>query len=278
MVTRTSARQLPIASPQPHTSRTIHLQPADSAEKSPASPRPRIVPPPPPPPPPPRSRESGVRGLTDVRPPVRNSQPRAQRYFEQRRRSTRHAYTSLAALLTMLLVMGIAAGYLIGAGRDSPRAAPAREIRLLEQRLSARIAEGLAIMEKRVGDIRAQAFSRRPSRAKPDTRTKSRKRAKSQTKDPKSLAKPTQARGGTRVIASMDGSGPRTTDPFTARNPWQIEWRGADVFIFVKRAKDGSLVHADGGQGRGSFVIREGGRFVMDVLARGTWSISVVSS
>jgi hypothetical protein len=84
--------------------------------------------------------------------------------------------------------------------------------------------------------------------------------------------------GAPGLIDTISGSGSATTDIVSMRGPWRLEWTGDDVFVFIKRAEDGRLVRADGGQGNGSFVIPEGGRFILDVLARGPWSLKVVRS
>ena len=84
--------------------------------------------------------------------------------------------------------------------------------------------------------------------------------------------------GAPGLIDAISGSGSATTDIVSTRGSWRLEWTGDDVFVFVKRAEDGRLVRADGGQGNGSFVIPEGGRFILDVLARGPWSLKVVRS
>jgi hypothetical protein len=78
------------------------------------------------------------------------------------------------------------------------------------------------------------------------------------------------------LVQTVRGSGSTTTEIVSARGPWRLEWTGNDFFVFVKRAKGGDLVHGDGGQGSGSFVVHEDGRFVMDVVARGSWSMAVV--
>lgn len=217
-----------------------------------------------------------MRALTQIRAASDGSRPRAQRFSEQRRRNSLHAYGWLALALVVLLGTGAVIGYLLGARSDSPRAAPAQEMRSLERRLSGRIAEGLEVMARRVDDLRAQASLRRSPRRESRAGAKSGRRARSKAKGRKGQAEGKGARGRTKVIASMDGSGPESTDSFSARAPWQIKWEGEDVFVFVNRAKDGSLVRGDGGRGSGSFVVREGGRFVMDVLAHGDWAIKVV--
>jgi hypothetical protein len=85
-----------------------------------------------------------MRALTQIRAASDGSRPRAQRFSEQRRRNSLHAYGWLALALVVLLGTGAVIGYLLGARSDSPRAAPAQEMRSLERRLSGRIAEGLA--------------------------------------------------------------------------------------------------------------------------------------
>jgi hypothetical protein len=69
-----------------------------------------------------------------------------------------------------------------------------------------------------------------------------------------------------------------STSAFSRRGTWTVEWEGEDVFIFVNRAGEGGLVRGDGGRGKGSFVVPESGRFVMDVLARGDWVIRILDS
>jgi hypothetical protein len=79
------------------------------------------------------------------------------------------------------------------------------------------------------------------------------------------------------LIAEFTGSGPQTTTVFAASGPWRIQWEGPDVFIFIKKAS-GFLVHGDGGAGTGTYRVAASGRFYLDILARGRWTIRVLST
>jgi hypothetical protein len=80
---------------------------------------------------------------------------------------------------------------------------------------------------------------------------------------------------GEGLIAEFTGTGPQTTAVFAANGPWRIQWEGPDVFFFIKKAS-GFLVHGDGGAGTGTYRVAASGRFYLDILARGKWTIKVL--
>jgi len=79
----------------------------------------------------------------------------------------------------------------------------------------------------------------------------------------------------TTPLVTYSGKGPRTLRPFTTEGPWSISWRGDDVFFFI-RGSDGRLIHGDGGRGTGSYTVRRAGRYYLEVVARGAWSLSIM--
>jgi hypothetical protein len=160
-------------------------------------------------------------------------------------------YASLAG--AALLLLGLWAGSELGARNNGT--ATIADIRALEQRLSDRIGETLAAIEERLAPIEGG------SKGSPSA---------GDTLDPEP--------GPTAGSLTLDGSGSVSTSAFSRRGTWTVEWEGEDVFIFVNRAGEGSLVRGDGGRGKGSFVVPESGRFVMDVLARGDWVIRILDS
>jgi hypothetical protein len=171
-----------------------------------------------------------------VRPSLR---PRVERYAQERVRKARGAFVALIILFALFLALGGAVGYLVAARQDSQ----AHVDSLIEV-----IAWQRDQLETGVttGPTQDQAASE------------------------------VETSGAPGLIDAISGTGSATTDIVSTRGTWRLEWTGDDVFVFVKRAKDGRLVHADGGQGSGSFVIPEGGEFILDVLARGTWSLKIV--
>lgn len=170
--------------------------------------------------------------------------PRLQRYAHERLRKARGAFTALIILFALFLALGGLVGYLVAARQDS------------QAHLDSLI-EIVAWQRDQLQDGSAGV-------------------ATDSTQDP--AASDVEVSGAPGLIDAISGSGSATTDIVSTRGPWQLEWTGDDVFVFVKRAEDGRLVRADGGQGSGSFVIPEGGRFILDVLARGPWSLKVVRS
>jgi hypothetical protein len=139
-------------------------------------------------------------------------------------------------LLVLFLVLGGTIGYLVAARQDTQA-----NLDSLVDRLDDRLTE----LEEESGGVAA------------DSETES-------------------TSGAREVVHNISGSGSATTDVVSTSGPWRLEWTGDDVFVFVKRAKDGRLVDADGGQGSGSFLIHEDGRFILDVLARGDWVIRIL--
>jgi hypothetical protein len=251
--------------PQPRPERIISLLPPPPPEAG----RPLLPPPPPdqvisllPPPPPsevrtpapppsrsePPSRPAEVTSTTPriatngvVQPSLR---PRLERYAHERLRKARGAFAALMILFALFLACGGTVGYLVAARQDS----------------QAHVDSLIEII----------AWQRDQSEnGSPGVTTGS-------TQD--QVASDVETSGAPGLIEALSGSGSATTDIVSTRGPWRLEWTGDDVFVFVKQAENGRLVHADGGQGSGSFVIPEGGRFILDVLARGTWSIRVVRS
>ena len=83
------------------------------------------------------------------------------------------------------------------------------------------------------------------------------------------------SRGPKEVVAAFEGEGPETTPVFGVKGPWSIAWGGPDVFFFLKDVR-GVLVHGDGGTEAGSYTVRRSGRFYLDVVARGEWTIRIV--
>jgi len=166
--------------------------------------------------------------------------PRLQRYAKDRLA----ANTALVFLFALFLALGGAVGYLLAARQDSQ----AHVDSLIEV----------------IAWQRDQLDNGSPGVANGSTQVQGESEV--------------QTSGAPGLIEAMSGSGSATTDIVSTREPWQLEWTGDDVFVFVKRAEDGRLVHADGGQGSGSFAIPEGGEFILDVLARGPWSLKVVRS
>jgi hypothetical protein len=160
-------------------------------------------------------------------------------------------YASLAG--AALLLLGLWAGSELVARNNGT--ATIADIRALEQRLSDRIGETLAAIEERLAPIEGG------SEGSPSA---------GDTLDPEP--------GPTAGSLTLDGSGSVSTSAFSRRGTWTVEWEGEDVFIFVNRAGEGGLVRGDGGRGKGSFVVPESGRFVMDVLARGDWVIRILDS
>jgi hypothetical protein len=253
--------------PQPPPERVISLLPPPPSKAG------RILPPPPPPervisllPPPPPSE---ARTPPRPRPPSRSEphsrpaavtsstpripanggvqpsfRPRLERYAQERLRRARAANSALMFVFALFLALGGLVGYLVAARQDS------------QAHLDSLI-EIVAWQRDQLEDGSAGVTS-------------------DSTQDP--AASDLEISGAPGQIDAISGSGPATTDIVSTRGSWRLEWTGDDVFVFVKRAEGGRLVHADGGQGSGSFDIPEGGEFILDVLARGTWSIRVVRS
>ena len=170
--------------------------------------------------------------------------PRLERYAHERLRKARGAFAALMILFALFLACGGTVGYLVAARQDSQAHIDSLiEIIAWQRDQSENGSAGVT-----TGSAQDQVGS--------DVETS----------------------GAPGLIDALSGSGSATTDIVSTRGPWRLEWTGDDVFVFVKQAENGRLVHADGGQGSGSFVIPEGGRFILDVLARGTWSIRVVRS
>jgi hypothetical protein len=253
-------------SPPPPPEKIISLLPPPPPEAvRPLSPPPppekiiSLLPPPPPskvrtpaPPPPSRSelhpRPAAVTSSTPriptngkVQPSLR---PRLDRYAQERLRKARGAFAALMILIALFLACGGTVGYLVAARQDSQ----AHVDSLIEI-----IAWQRDQLENGSADV---------------TTGSTQDQGESEV----------ETSGAPGLIDALSGSGSATTDIVSTRGPWRLEWTGDDVFVFVKQAENGRLVHADGGQGSGSFVIPEGGRFILDVLARGTWSIRVVRS
>jgi hypothetical protein len=177
-----------------------------------------------------------------VRPSLR---PRVDRYAQERLRKTRGARAALMVLIALFLALSGTVGYLVAARQSSQTHLDSlMEIVAWERE---QLTSGTWLED---GSAGATTGSIRVS-------------------DVETSEAPGQ-------IDAISGSGSATTDVVSTRGPWRLEWTGEDVFVFVKRAENGHLVHADGGQGSGSFVIEEDGRFILDVLARGTWSLTVV--
>lgn len=175
-----------------------------------------------------------------VKPSLR---PRLERYAHERLRKARGAVAALMILFALFLACGGTVGYLVAARQDSQ-----------------------AHVDSLIEIIAWQRDELENGPAGVTTGS---------TQD--QVASDVETSGAPGLIDALSGSGSATTDIVSTRGPWRLEWTGDDVFVFVKQA-DGRLVHADGGQGSGSFVIPEGGRFILDVLARGTWSLKVVRS
>lgn len=167
--------------------------------------------------------------------------PRVERYAQERLRKARGAYAALMVLLALFLALGGLVGYLVAARQDS----------------QAHLDSLIEIVAWQRDQLETGVTT-------------------GSTQD--QVASDVETSGAPGLIDAISGSGSATTDIVSTRGPWRLEWTGGDVFVFVKRAEDGRLVHADGGQGSGSFVIPKGGRFILDVLARGTWSLKVVRS
>ena len=177
----------------------------------------------------------------EVQPSLR---PRLERYAQERLRKARGAYTALMVLFALFLALGGAVGYLVAARQDSQAHLDSLIEIVAWQR--DQLENGSAGVT--TGSTQDQGESE------------------------------VETSGAPGLIDTISGSGSATTDIVSTSGPWRLEWTGDDVFVFVKRAEDGRLVRADGGQGNGSFVIPEGGRFILDVLARGPWSLKVVRS
>ena len=251
------------AAPQPQPERVISLLGPPPEAESPLPPPPpptgviSLLPPPPPsdapatPQPPPSRGEPHSRpAVTSSTPPIATTdgvvqlslRPRLERYAHERSRKARGAYTALTVLFALFLGLGGVVGYLVAARQDSQAHVDSLIGIIAWQR--DQLDNGSAGVT--TGSIQDQAESE------------------------------VETSGAPGLIDAISGSGSATTDIVTTHGPWRLEWTGDDVFVFVKRAEGGRLVQADGGQGSGSFLIPEGGRFILDVLARGTWSISVV--
>jgi hypothetical protein len=252
--------------PPPRPERVISLL----APPPPEAVRPLSPPPPPekvisllPPPPPSEVRTSAAPAPPRSEPPSRPAavtsstpriatngvvqpslRPRLERYAQERLRKARGAFAALMILIALFLACGGTVGYLVAARQDSQ----AHVDSLIEIIAWQRDQLGNGSASVTTGSTQDQGESE------------------------------VETSGAPGLIDALSGSGSATTDIVSTRGPWRLEWTGDDVFVFVKQAENGRLVHADGGQGSGSFVIPEGGRFILDVLARGTWSIRVVRS
>jgi hypothetical protein len=165
--------------------------------------------------------------------------PRRERYAQERVRKARGAFTALIILFALFLALGGAVGYLVAARQDS----------------QAHVDSLIEVIAWQRDQLETGVTT-------------------GPTQD--QVATDVETSGAPGLIDGISGTGSATTDIVSTRGPWRLEWTGDDVFVFVKRAEEGRLVHADGGQGSGSFVIPEGGEFILDVLARGTWSLKIV--
>jgi len=167
--------------------------------------------------------------------------PRRERYAQERLRKARGAFAAMSILFALFLALGGAVGYLVAARQDS----------------QAHVDSLIEVIAWQRDQLETGVTT-------------------GSTQD--QIASDVETSGAPGLIDAISGTGSATTDIVSTREPWRLEWTGDDVFVFVKRAEDGRLVHADGGQGSGSFAIPEGGEFILDVLARGTWSLKVVRS
>jgi hypothetical protein len=250
--------------PPPPRGPVLRLEPPPPPPRGPVL---RLEPPPPPPRPPLRLRPPahGPSETIPLRspapsPPQNLTRSRGRHALRQSKRRVdlgfrrpEIVYASLAGVA--LLLLGLWAGFQLGARNNGT--ATIADVRALEQRLSDRIGENLAAIEERLAPIEGRSEGPR---------------------SPRDTLELEPEPGPTAGSLTLDGSGSVSTSAFSRSGTWTVEWEGEDVFIFVNRAGEGSLVRGDGGRGKGSFIVPESGRFIMDVLARGDWVIRILDS
>jgi hypothetical protein len=254
-----------------------------------APPRPPIPPPPPAaptgrPPPPPGDRPTNPHEAPDPRRPRYLGSERAAKH-KSHQRSAIHLLNPI--LMVGALVLALVAGIIVGRGsfvRGSQDLGSEENIRQLARsidtlfRQSSELEGAVEDVHSALGSVTRDLSLRRnrfiSKRGQAGAKDSKADRSGGRTDESRSAPHPEVSN---ESIASYEGSGPRTLASFTTNGPWQIRWRGQDVFFFI-RADDGRLIHGDGGRGTGSYIVRKAGRFYLEVVARGAWNLNIVEA
>jgi hypothetical protein len=79
------------------------------------------------------------------------------------------------------------------------------------------------------------------------------------------------------LVAEFEGTGNTTTDPFTVRSGWRIDWENSgDLFSFaITGDRDFGTVVEQTEPGSGSTSPTGAGTFQLNVTAQGSWRIQV---
>ncbi|MDD5309054.1 MAG: hypothetical protein PHU25_17210 [Deltaproteobacteria bacterium] len=82
--------------------------------------------------------------------------------------------------------------------------------------------------------------------------------------------------GRTSTVATFRGEGVSSTDSFSAKQKWRIEWSSNDdIYIFIKDEKTGRTIDSAGGTTAGASVIRKSGSFFLTITGTEAWVVSV---
>jgi hypothetical protein len=86
-----------------------------------------------------------------------------------------------------------------------------------------------------------------------------------------------------KIVQEISGNRSQTLDPVTMTGPWEVRWQSAGPrFTLVIQEQDnpnkaaGLTVANIIGSGTGSSFRSRGGRFYLDVIAHGDWTVTVV--
>jgi hypothetical protein len=181
-------------------------------------------------------------------------------------------------LLIVALVLGIAIGR-AGTSRSAgvSRDGFARVLQVMEILLSETSGTEKTLQEIRQRLAKQDRGDRSPAGPKGQARRNAREHASRKPNDrpgTRGSSDRKDRRGTPRVIATYKGDRPRSVPLFTVQKPWRVIWSGDDVFFFI-RAKDGRLIHGDGGSGTGSYIVNRSGRFYFEVVASADWTLKV---
>jgi len=82
------------------------------------------------------------------------------------------------------------------------------------------------------------------------------------------------------VVAEFSGKSSSLTDPFVVRDGWEIHWqaRGKSLEATVTGDADLGMVVDQHGEGVGSTYVVGSGTFRLQIVAQGTWTVSIVNS
>ena len=82
-----------------------------------------------------------------------------------------------------------------------------------------------------------------------------------------------------RVIRTWNGTGLKTTRPFTTAGPWEVQWDAKEVFYLWVFEADGTPLAWVAGQqhaGKGASFQARAGTYCLDMRSCGAWSVKVV--